>query len=135
MLFKKALEKFVLARPREFASFVAFRATRVEADLGYVEYGAYALHRESWQETPTILQSKADLNSFALELSKKMNLRYRSPPMPVDLTLNRDTTRVTQHGSDMSSVIESLDHRPRSGTATSADFHTVADMFNGDLRR
>jgi small-conductance mechanosensitive channel len=44
-VFKAAIEKFVKNRPRQWASFLAFRATRVEADLGFVEYIVVAQHR------------------------------------------------------------------------------------------
>lgn len=42
---------------------------------------------ESWQNAGAIAASKATLTNFALELSKRMGLRYRSPPMPIDLTM------------------------------------------------
>jgi hypothetical protein len=29
----------------------------------------------------------AELSSFALELTKKMNMQYKSPPLPVDLSI------------------------------------------------
>jgi len=38
MLFKTAVESFVKARPREWLSLSAFRATRVEYDAAFVEY-------------------------------------------------------------------------------------------------
>jgi hypothetical protein len=31
--------------------------------------------------------SKADLMHFSLELAKKLDIRFRSPPLPVDLSL------------------------------------------------
>jgi hypothetical protein len=31
--------------------------------------------------------SLAELSSFALELTKKMNMRYTKPPLPVDLSV------------------------------------------------
>jgi hypothetical protein len=34
------------------------------------------------------LQSKADVSSFCLELTKKLDLKYRSPPLPVDLSIH-----------------------------------------------
>jgi hypothetical protein len=34
-----------------------------------------------------VFQSKADFQNFALELSKKMKIRYVSPPKPIDLTV------------------------------------------------
>jgi hypothetical protein len=39
------------------------------------------------QNVGALLNSKADLSSFALELTKKMNMRYKSPPLPVDLSV------------------------------------------------
>jgi len=86
-VFRGCLEKFVTARPREWVKFLAFRATQVVADSGFVEYLVCAQHRQSWQEVGALKQSIADLESFALELSKKMGLRYESPPLPVDLNM------------------------------------------------
>jgi hypothetical protein len=126
LVFKKSIEQFILSRPREFASFVAFRATTVQADLGYVEYVVYALHRESWQEAPTIAQSKADLNSFALELSKKMCLRYHSPPMPIDLTLLKQGPSTSDDKADGAEMVGS---QLRSGTVGSFDIESVTAMF------
>lgn len=37
-IFRSALEQFIRDRPREWLSLCAFRATKVEADLGYIEY-------------------------------------------------------------------------------------------------
>jgi hypothetical protein len=39
------------------------------------------------QSVGALLNSKAELVTFALELTKKMNLRYKSPPLPVDLSV------------------------------------------------
>jgi hypothetical protein len=39
------------------------------------------------QNVGALLNSKAELVTFALELTKKMNLRYKSPPLPVDLSV------------------------------------------------
>jgi hypothetical protein len=33
------------------------------------------------------LESKAQVASFCLELAKKLDLKYKSPPLPVDLAL------------------------------------------------
>jgi small-conductance mechanosensitive channel len=90
-IFRNVLEEFVRARPREYLSFSGFRCTRVEADLGFVEYSAAVTHRESWQNLRTIITSKAELASFSLELSKKMKLRFVTPPMPIDLRMNPAT--------------------------------------------
>jgi len=46
MLFKSAIESFVKARPREWVSLLAFRATRVEYDAAFVEYITVLQHVE-----------------------------------------------------------------------------------------
>ena len=33
------------------------------------------------------MQSKADLMHFSMELAKKLDVWYKSPPLPVDLTI------------------------------------------------
>lgn len=85
-VFRAAVENFIKARPREWIALSGFRATKVEADFGYVEYKIIAQHREKWQNIGAILQSKADLSSFILEVTKKLDMRYESPPMPVNLS-------------------------------------------------
>ena len=85
-VFRAAVENFIKARPREWIALSGFRATSVEADFGYVEYKIIAQHREKWQNIGPILQSKADLSSFILEVTKKLDMKYESPPMPVNLS-------------------------------------------------
>lgn len=58
-------------------------------ELNYIEYVIVATHREMWQNVGPILQSQADLASFSLEVSKKLNLRYHNPPKPIHLSVNR----------------------------------------------
>ena len=48
---------------------------------------AEVLQRESWQNITTYLVSKAQVASFCLELTRKLNMRYQSPPLPVDLAM------------------------------------------------
>lgn len=38
VLYKKAVEAFIKERPREWLSLLGLRATRVEQDLGFIEY-------------------------------------------------------------------------------------------------
>ena len=100
-VFKKTIENFVKARPREWVALSRFRATRVEADLGYIEYAIDLQHRESWQNLASILMSKADLASFCLEVSKQLDMRYQAPSLPVDLTAyQQGGTGAAQAGSD-----------------------------------
>lgn len=45
------------------------------------------LQREAWQNVVALLVSKAHVASFCLELSKKLDMKYQSPPLPVDLAV------------------------------------------------
>ena len=88
-VYKTAIEKFVKSRPREWSQLNGFRATRVEMELNYIEYVIVATHREMWQNVGPILQSQADLAAFSLEVSKKLNMRYRNPPKPITLSMSK----------------------------------------------
>jgi hypothetical protein len=86
-IFKSAVEKFVKARPREWFALLFVIAGRIEADLGFVEYAIVVQHREAWQNMGSILNSKHTVNSFCLELAKKLDMRHQPPVLPVDLTM------------------------------------------------
>jgi hypothetical protein len=86
-LFKSAVEKFVHARPREWSSMLGFRVSRLEADLGFIEYNAALRHREAWQNIVPILNSRNTMHAFCLELAKRLDMRYKHPPLPVDLKI------------------------------------------------
>lgn len=86
-LFRKTVEAFVKARPREWLSLTGVRASCVEAHLGYIEYVISCQHREGWQTVVPILQSKADLFSYCLEVQKQLGMRYNAPSLPVDLRM------------------------------------------------
>lgn len=114
--FRAAVEQFLKDRPREWLAFNGFRPTgqyhklwcspdshpqplpsslmhsffflsEVATALGYVNYMTIAQHRSSWQDIGAILGSKADLMRFNMEVSKQLGMRYISPPLPVDLTI------------------------------------------------
>jgi Mechanosensitive ion channel len=87
-LFKTTVESFIKARPREWLNCSAIRSTRVEADLGFIEYVIVLQHRDSWQNVDAILESKAVVVSFCLEVQKQLGMRYVAPATPVSLTLN-----------------------------------------------
>jgi hypothetical protein len=58
-------------------------------ELNFIEYVIDATHREMWQNIGPIKQSQADLASFSLEVTKKLGLRYHSPPKPIHLSLDK----------------------------------------------
>jgi hypothetical protein len=90
--FKEQIIAYVKDKPREWLSFAAFRMTRIEANLGFVEYKIVAEHRESWQQIGALLTSLADLSSFAFELSREMKMGYKAPVMPVELKMIEEDT-------------------------------------------
>lgn len=79
-LFKSAVRKFIEERPQELYRTVGFRLTRVEVDLEFVEYVVVVQSRSSRAETNAALESKRMVASFCLEVQKKLNIRYTSPP-------------------------------------------------------
>ena len=83
--FGQEVEAYVKEHPREWLSFGAYRLTNVAPDLGYIEYKIILQHRESWQQIGALLTSRADVQNFAYELSKKLGMGYQSPPMPIIL--------------------------------------------------
>jgi hypothetical protein len=85
--FHTALEKYFRNRPREWLSLVSFRATSVEADRGYIEYIVVGQHRESWINWSALRVSQSHLAIFSLELSKKLDIRFKQPALPVDLSV------------------------------------------------
>ena len=92
--FGKEVESYVKDRPREWIAFSAYRLTGVEADLGYVEYKIILQHRESWQQIGALLTSKADVQAFAFELSKTLEMDYEQPATPIIVSRrdNKDGT-------------------------------------------
>jgi hypothetical protein len=90
-LFQSALEKFIDDRPQEYHNTLGFRLNTVVADLGYIEYMIIVQCRSSWQKIGSVLDSRAKVNSFCLELQKQLDMRYVAPPMPIDLTLSKAT--------------------------------------------
>lgn len=69
VIFKSAIEAYIKARPREWLHLVAFRATNVTTDRGFIEYKVVTLNRESWQSMGAIHESRANLTSYCLEVS------------------------------------------------------------------
>lgn len=56
-------------------------------DRGFIEYKVVVQHREAWQNIISILDSMARLTTYCLEVAKKLEMRYRYPPMGVDLNV------------------------------------------------
>uniref|UniRef100_A0A7S4I0R0 Mechanosensitive ion channel MscS domain-containing protein n=1 Tax=Odontella aurita TaxID=265563 RepID=A0A7S4I0R0_9STRA len=89
LVLKSVVEKFVKDRPRQWLSMNAFRATRIEVDMGFIEYVLVLVHTEKWQNIGAILTSKAEASSYCLEVQKKLDMRYTAPPLPVNLEMSQ----------------------------------------------
>lgn len=71
-----------------------------------------------WQNVGPILSSQADLASFSLEVSKKLDLRYHQPPKPVHLSFDK----VSSLGDNNTQFSKKSDGQ--------VDMESVFDLFN-----
>jgi hypothetical protein len=143
-VFETSLRAFVKSRPREWLGVRGFRTTRVEADLGFHEMVCVLQHRESWQNAGALLVSKAEVTAFCHELQKKMDMRYKSPPLPVDLSVNRADPFAIVNDKDLGQSVVAKFEGPTAATpgggsadeqaqldTSAADFESVAKLFSG----
>lgn len=142
-IFHEALETFVRNRPREWIGLSSFRATEVNANLGYIEYMVCIDHRESWAYWTQVRTSQSDLMGFGVELAKKLDIVYKQPTLPIDLNVkrphaqdNHDQLRsdnpILEHTVDIptsewgsTDLPVHLGHRP----SFSRDFQSLAAQF------
>lgn len=115
-IFREALAQYVEARPREWSKLWAVRATRVQADQGFIEYLVILEHVDTWQNLDGILFSRGQARGFCHELAKQLQMRYISPPLPVALTL-RSAGVGDASGESLERGIAAL------AAATSSDHH------------
>lgn len=87
-IYRSAVEQFLKDRPREWLTFIGFRPSEVAVEKGYIGYKIIAQHRSHWQGIGAILESKASLTTYCLEVAKQLEMRYHAPPLPVDLSMN-----------------------------------------------
>jgi hypothetical protein len=142
-VFETSLRAFVKSRPREWLGVSGFRTTRVEADQGFHEMVCVLQHRESWQNTGALLVSKAEVTAFCHELQKKMDMRYKSPPLPVDLSVNNADPFALVNDKDLGqSVLAKFEGSAAAAAGSpgndqaqldtsAADFESVAKLFGG----
>jgi hypothetical protein len=97
--FRRRIMEYVENRPREWIKVNAFRCARVETDLQYIEYILILQHRESWQNFAAVQDSQSDVFMFALDLQKKLKMKYTAPRMPVDIQGLGDNERRRLRGN------------------------------------
>jgi hypothetical protein len=139
-VFRTSVEKFIHDRPREWLLLSGFRATRVETDLGYIEYVIVLQHCDSWANTAGILNSKADVSSFCLELQKQLEMRYRAPALPVDLAMAAASMTAEKSSDTKVQTSESTSNKSPTTTPISRDsldenIRAIAKMFEGKKSR
>lgn len=78
MQFHKNLIKLVEDRRLEWNRLKDFRCTRVEGDLGFIEYAVILQHRYSWQNYSAIMDSKSAIMLECLELQRQMHIKHTS---------------------------------------------------------
>ena len=80
------------------------------------------------QNIGPILQSKADLSSFCLEVTKKLEMKYESPPMPVNLSENIGLRRILGEQS-VGGIDDDVQAREEQRILSADDLQEVADLF------
>jgi hypothetical protein len=81
--FKNQLFYHIRSKPRQWLCPLAFRLSKIAADLGYVEYFILLQHRESWQQIGGLLNSLSDVQQFSFELSTSLGMDFQSPALPI----------------------------------------------------
>lgn len=148
-IFHEALAQFIKARPREWIGLKMFRyvevlvlcasqflqelntyllsfhrAVNIQAELGFIEYMVFLQHRHSWQSYLAIKMSMGEVKSFCLELSKKLDMRYQSPALPVNISMNGGSVPQVP-----SSSTESFSAKVAQLSANSEELKKVAALF------
>jgi hypothetical protein len=130
--FRQCVEKFVHARPREWSGLLGFRVSRIESNLGFIEYTAVFRHRESWQNILPILNSRNTMHCYCLELAKKLDMRFKQPPLPVDLHIPGGVPPQFELNFNSSELAgqPDLSHSPGGNSMNSESLAKVAAMFD-----
>jgi len=95
-IFRSAVENYINDRPSKWAEFSAFRAGRIEPELGFIEYNISVMNQKKWQDMGAVLDDKHELILFCLETAKQLGIRYESPPLPVNVEVSAMTAAKTR---------------------------------------
>eukprot|EP00536_Pseudo-nitzschia_multiseries_P009481 jgi/Psemu1/325666/estExt_fgenesh1_pg.C_2640022 len=86
-IFREAVSQYVHKRPREWVKLNDIKNCDVSTEKGYVEYLVVLQHVNNWQELGSLFTSRSHARTFCHELSKQLDIRYKSPSLPVDLNV------------------------------------------------
>lgn len=132
-IFRSAVEEYLKDRPREWLTFVGFRPSEVAPEKGYIGYKVIAQHRNSWQAIGSIVESKANLTTYCLEVAKQLEMRYLSPSLPVSLTLpGQHDLSMPELGENLSGDSINSSEYPDSSPGDKAEAHSA--IANSGLR-
>lgn len=88
-------------------------------------------HREAWQNIVPMLDAKAEITSFALEVAKKMGMSYHAPALPVNLSVGGRDTDGTDENESLTNLEEMLMKSP---TGALPDVSEIASLFADSKR-
>ena len=106
-----------------------FRALQVDASKGFIEYLVAVQHRHGWFDWGTIMLSKSHLIHFSLELSKKLDIRYTTPPLPVNLSLTGQAATALPFNIDAASPGSAVNVDAIGATGFAPDLSSLQAMF------
>eukprot|EP00934_Nitzschia_sp_Nitz4_P000767 Nitzschia sp. Nitz4//scaffold126_size65214//36226//39877//NITZ4_006159-RA/size65214-processed-gene-0.40-mRNA-1//-1//CDS//3329534698//767//frame0 len=134
-IFKSALERFVLNRPREWVRLVSIRVTDVDPSAGFLQLIIVAMHRDVCANWSHIKTSQSDLIRFGVELAKKLDIVFEQPVLPVDVRMppGMGIEQVSEPGAATGlpakatgrSPRETIGHKP----SYSMDFQSIEAQF------
>ena len=133
--FRRAIEVFVKARPREWMNILGFRISSIEAERGYIEYSLCLMHRDSWQNMPPLLDSRHTVQAYCLELQRQLDMRYVSPPLPVEFNMtNQNLPKQVDASYDFEGAGQATEDRMsaaagHAANASSGEFAALSKMF------
>jgi len=105
-IFREALSQYVERRPREWTKLLRITNRNVQADEGFVEYLVAFQHVNNWQHLDSIKTSRSQAKFFCHELSKQLCIRYKSPPLPVDLNVDKSLAFNIERSSGTTGSVE-----------------------------
>jgi small-conductance mechanosensitive channel len=114
-LFREALENYARDNPNIWESIVFFRCEEIDSDNEFVTYDFAVRSRQSWQVSPRVLQDRARLHQFCVELAAKLNVKFDSP----------DPRRVLYYGG---SLVEGAVKDYKKDLLSSPNVHSANDL-------
>jgi small-conductance mechanosensitive channel len=78
-VFRAGLESFIKDRPRQWDGMNYFRCETIDTDTNMLEYSLRLRNVKTWQDSPGILNDKAEISRFCMQLGKQLGINFVSP--------------------------------------------------------